>query len=79
MSKWEYPDVEGILHGEETDGGAIAGGIGAFADEGPRQLAEIPFLPSFGGEIGADQYVIDPDYMEFLGIADPADLIRFRR
>ena len=79
MPSWEFPDIAGMLHGEETGGASIAGGIGTFADEGPRQLSEIPFLPSFHDSVGSDQYVIDPSYMEILGISDPADLVRYRR
>jgi hypothetical protein len=65
-SKWEYPDIEAMLaaKGEATMAGGVGGGFGPFVGDSPIDLGE---------------YIIDPDYMEVLGIDDPTKLIKYRR
>lgn len=62
---WSFADIAAMLTGRDTE----------------RQVAE-PIYRDFGVEQSAGfhpgdgEYVLDPDYMELLGVSDPEELIR---
>ena len=47
--------------------------------EGSVPAQEIAVEPSPGFHPGQGRYVVDPDYMELLGIDDPEQLIRYHK
>lgn len=65
----------------ESDGWSTADIAAMLTGRDERQAAEPQYAShpvelSPGFHPGEDSYVIDPDYMELLGISEPADLIR---
>ena len=62
--EWEYPELMPFIT-SETPVHSVD--------------TEIPIAPSGGHHPGQGQYVIDPDYMEILGLEDPSELIKFHK
>lgn len=65
----------------DTDSWSTADIAAMLTGRDERQAAEPVYTPqpvelSSGFHPEEDSYVIDPDYLEILGIDDPADLVR---
>lgn len=62
---WSSDDLASMLSGREEN----------------RQAAEPLYMPhgveqSGGFHSGSEEYVVDPDFMEIMGISDPEELVR---
>ena len=61
---WSVADIASMLTGRDDRNASMPSNY------------ELPVELSPGFHPGEDEYVIDPDYMEILGITDPADLVQ---
>jgi hypothetical protein len=61
---WSVADIAAMLTGRDERNASMP------------SYTELPVELSPGFHPGEGEYVIDPDYMEILGISDPADLVR---
>jgi len=74
--KWQTPDIAGLLDERESQGQTVGGasvshqGFSFVGGHSARGMDEI--------ELGEDQYIIDPDYMEMMGL-QWEDLIKYKK
>ena len=62
---WNYIDIAAMLNADPAEN----------AGREPEYIVPAVELSS-GFHPGEDEYVIDPDYFEMLGLTDPAELVK---